>query len=217
MSSIMEILEKTPSSNKVFVGNVPYKCTSEEFAKCFENMDGYINAEIVTKHESSQEMDSSEITRGFGFVTFNTAENARKIAQRTDIILKNRSLRFTEYNPHVTNSGTNNKNYLYVRNIPPHYDRDDVKQLFTEYGELGACFINTDTKTGLSRGSAVIEIKNCATFETLLSERIIETSSGQFVEVSRWKNKLSHQHQRPYKITIDNHMFADNSHIRFFS
>src|SRR5437870_11420355 len=33
---------------KIFVGNIPYQCTQEEFEKCFQNINGFMKAEIIT-------------------------------------------------------------------------------------------------------------------------------------------------------------------------
>lgn len=76
--------------SKIFVGNVPFQCSQSEFSECFEKMDGFIKAEIVCKC-------NMEISRGFGFVTFDSPENAKKIIGNNSIQCKDRILRFTEY------------------------------------------------------------------------------------------------------------------------
>lgn len=89
-----------PNVCKVFVGNVPFQCSQEEFNECFEKMTGFIKAEIVYKMNMST-------SRGFGFVTFNSQENAKKLIENNFVVLKDRTLRFTEYS-------TKNSAYLNV-------------------------------------------------------------------------------------------------------
>ena len=75
---------------KIFVGNVPFQCNQDEFKKCFEKLKGFIKAEIVCK-------TGTNLSRGFGFITFDTPENAKNIIGINTIIFKDRKLRFTEY------------------------------------------------------------------------------------------------------------------------
>lgn len=75
---------------KIFVGNVPYQCNQEEFRNCFKNIDGFIEAEIIT-------INKTNISRGFGFITMKSSECADKLKNRNDIMIKNRLLRFTAY------------------------------------------------------------------------------------------------------------------------
>ena len=38
------------SYTKIFVGNVPFQCIEEEFKECFKDIPGFVDAEIVTRH-----------------------------------------------------------------------------------------------------------------------------------------------------------------------
>jgi heterogeneous nuclear ribonucleoprotein A1/A3 len=93
------------SEHKIFVGNVPFECNTDEFKKCFENMYGYLNADIVIKYNTGG-------SRGFGFITVNNQESANMLLNNTSINFKDRILRFTEY------IGNNKKdNVIYVNKI----------------------------------------------------------------------------------------------------
>lgn len=169
---------------KIFVGNVPFQCLQEEFSKCFKNVPGFISAEIVTRHNSSY-------SRGFGFVAMNNIEDAKKLIQRNDIMFKDRVLRFTEYNfQDKLRTSKQHKNYLFVRNVPKEINREQLKIIFQEYGTVGACFINTNIRTGEPRGNAVVEMKDDNEFERLLEEKYIKTPGGETFEISRWRNKV---------------------------
>ncbi len=81
---------KPVSSNKVFVGNVPFQCTREEFQESFMKMDGFVNADIIRRYKS-------KLSRGFGFVVFSTREHAEKLLNDRNVHFKDRVLRFSPY------------------------------------------------------------------------------------------------------------------------
>ncbi|AYV83521.1 MAG: RNA recognition motif protein [Hyperionvirus sp.] len=168
---------------KIFVGNVPFQCVQEEFNMCFKNVPGFVSAEIVTRHNSSY-------SRGFGFVAMSNMSDAKKLIERNDIMFKDRILRFTEYNfQDKSRVVRQNKNYLFVRNVSKEMNREQLKIIFQQYGTVGACFINTNIRTGEPRGNAVVEIKDDTQFERLLEEKYIQTPNGETFEISRWRNK----------------------------
>jgi hypothetical protein len=89
---------------KVFVGNVPFSYNMKDFKECFENVPGFIKAEIVCK-------PNCENSRGFGFVTLDSENNMKNLIGKTDIQFKDRILRFTEYSFQEKNEGM-------VENLP---------------------------------------------------------------------------------------------------
>ena len=173
----MSCIENHNNVPKIFVGNVPFICSADEFKDCFKNMEGYIDAQIINRH-------NSEFSRGFGFVTFNNIINAQN-AIKNDIICKDRLLRFTDYN--FENKITN-KNYLFIRNIPKNMKREELANIFKTYGEVGACFIATNVRTGESKGNGVVEIIDDINFEELLNKKFVEYNNNIF-EITRFKNK----------------------------
>ena len=42
---------ETNNYYKIFVGNVPYECSNEEFRECFRDMNGYITADVKRKRK----------------------------------------------------------------------------------------------------------------------------------------------------------------------
>ena len=58
-----EMIDKSIQYAKIFVGNVPFQCSKEEFTDCFNKYKGFLDADIVNRF-------NSENCRGFGFVTF---------------------------------------------------------------------------------------------------------------------------------------------------
>lgn len=195
------------SATKIFVGNVPFQCMMEEFQKCFEGVPGFVSAEIVTRH-------NSPYSRGFGFVTLRTPEDAQRLLRRTDICFKDRVLRFTEYNfQDKTRPARSQKNYLFIKNVSPEMSREQLKRVVEDSsgGSVGACFINTDVRTGESRGNAVVEIKENDIFERVLTERLLHHPDGKIFEVTRWKNKVKGRAPQHAPLSPVNHHHRSKS------
>lgn len=192
-------------SCKIFVGNVPFQCNQEEFQECFEKMEGYIKAEIVCR-------PGTNISRGFGFVTFNTPKNAKQLIGREGIIFKDRSLRFTEYAFNNTNdcenykyqnknldmftvgaiigsSSVQDKNFITVRNLKKNTTRDDLYDIFSKYGEIGKHFIVSDQETGNAKSYAVVEIIDNSLFDFLIKQKELIIDGSHVLELSKWKTQ----------------------------
>lgn len=175
---------------KIFVGNVPFQCNQIEFASCFEKMHGYIKAEIIYKLGTT-------ISRGFGFVTFDSPENAKELLDKT-IIFKDRILRFTQYmanmelnmqpEKHIVPMQTeSSKNLLIVKNVDE-MTRNDVFDFFSNFGSVGKHFIMTDHETGISKNYAVVEMIDKDVYDCLLKVKELKRGD-QNLEISRWKIK----------------------------
>lgn len=171
--------------SKVFVGNVPFNCSQKEFEKCFENMEGYVRSDIIYKQ-------GTNLSRGFGFVTFNNSENANNLIKTGNIIFKDRQLRFTEYTLFNVNNVNNvkfknDKNLLIVKNLDETISRDKLYEIFSEYGNVGRYFIITDVNTGTLKNSAIIEIIDNSVYEKLLSMKYIKYGDT-VMEICKWVN-----------------------------
>lgn len=169
------------SNTKIFVGNVPFQCDEDEFKKCFKDIPGFISAEIIPRHNSFY-------SRGFGFVTLETEKDAQNLLHRNDIMFKDRILRFTGYKSYDKNKIPKRKNYLFIKNIPKEMNREQLKNIFSTLCPIGACFINTNIKTGESKGNAIIEVKDDHIYENLIKNKIFQ-NNDQIFEILRWKNK----------------------------
>lgn len=170
---------------KIFVGNVPFNCTQSEFYECFEKIIGFMNAEIICSSDTN-------MSRGFGFITFDTYENAKNILNVSNIMLKDRVLRFSEYimNNNVKHESINtinlNKNLIVVKNINPNITRDDLYKMFSSYDTLGKYFIVSDRNTGNYKSYAIVEILNDSVYEFLINQKEIMYDSNIY-EICKWK------------------------------
>jgi len=169
---------------KVFVGNVPFNCTQEDFEKSFNSVKGFIKGEIVTKQHSN-------ICRGFGFITLNTSNNVEELKNRDDLFINHRQLRFTEYTngPIKPKSKENDKNkYIYVNGIPDGNNREYLEKVFSNYS-LGRHYISTDVETGEQQNNGLIEILDNLKYKELLSMSTITDWDNNELELCRWKSK----------------------------
>jgi hypothetical protein len=74
-----ELLESRNTDCKIFVGNVPYQCTQDEFEKCFENVQGFVKAEIITVNKKYvKDKNVDRIMNRDGWI-----ENAMQYRKRT--------------------------------------------------------------------------------------------------------------------------------------
>lgn len=62
------------TSNKLFVGGLPYSTTNEELANHFAPAGTVLSAKIITDRESGR-------SKGFGFVEMSTPEEAQKAVE----------------------------------------------------------------------------------------------------------------------------------------
>lgn len=188
---------------KIFVGNVPFQCTQNEFSKCFESIPGFIKAEIIIG-------PNINTSRGFGFVTFDSRISAFGLLQNTtNIECKDRTLRFTEYNS-VNNKHNlliknkkevfndvktnNNKYFISVNGITNDMTRDTIKKMFEKYGLMGRYFIVSDHDTGIPKGHAVIEFLSNAPYEYLIKKKEIDVQYlgiNYKLQLSKWKQNVN--------------------------
>jgi RNA recognition motif-containing protein len=163
---------------KIFVGNVSYECTQDIFENTFRNMDGFINAEIVADK-------SSGTCRGFGFVTLNTSENARKLLKKTDININGRELRLTQYTSTQKYTDIDRAGYICVDNIPDNCNRSYLKELFAGY-PLGKHYIITDIYTGEPKNNGIVEILSVSKYKELVSSGFITDKNGNQLKLYTW-------------------------------
>ncbi|KAI3454378.1 hypothetical protein Pfo_011041 [Paulownia fortunei] len=140
-----------PEEAKVYVGNLPYDVDSEKLAKLFEEAGVVEIAEIIYNRETDQ-------SRGFGFVTMSTVEEAEKAVEmfhRYD--LGGRLLTVNKAAPRGSRPERPPRAFeptsrIYVGNLPWSVDDSRLEQVFSEYGKVVSARVVSDRETGRSRG-----------------------------------------------------------------
>lgn len=144
MGSETEEQQRNEATNKVFVGNVPFQCSREDFQKCFCDMEGFINADIIRRFRS-------KLSRGFGFVVFRNKEQAESLINRTDIKIKDRVLRFSPYS--IRNyTNTSDEPYqrapyqVFINNLATETTNSQLLEALNSFDDV--CDCNIKTKNG---------------------------------------------------------------------
>ena len=145
----------------VFVGNLSWNIDQEWLASIFEPIGGVVSARIITDRESGR-------PKGFGYVDFETPEQAQKAlemkgtdvdgrpinidmaqAKSTDTPKSDRAQRFGDKisEPSAT---------LFVGNLSFNSSQDTLYEVFAEAGEIVSVRVPTDKETGQVKGYCLL-------------------------------------------------------------
>lgn len=140
-----------PEDAKLFVGNLPYDVDSQRLAEMFEKAGVVEVAEVIYNRETDQ-------SRGFGFVTMSTVEEAEKAIEmfhRYDI--NGRLLTVNTAAPRGARPDRPPRELgasfrVYVGNLPWQVDDARLEQVFSEHGKVLSARVVYDRESGRSRG-----------------------------------------------------------------
>ncbi|KAE8652388.1 28 kDa ribonucleoprotein, chloroplastic [Cucumis sativus] len=143
--------EEPNEDAKLFVGNLPYDIDSEKLAMLFEKAGTVEIAEVIYNRETDR-------SRGFGFVTMSTVEEAEKAVDtfnRYD--LSGRLLTVNKAAPRGSRQEREPRPFqptfrIYVGNLPWDVDNGRLEQLFSEHGKVVDARVLYDRDSGRSRG-----------------------------------------------------------------
>ncbi|KAG2714699.1 hypothetical protein I3843_03G043400 [Carya illinoinensis] len=161
-----EFYPEPPEEAKLFVGNLPYDIDSEKLAEVF-NQAGIVEiSEVIYNRETDR-------SRGFGFVTMSTVEEAEKavdMLHRYD--LNGRLLTVNKAAPRGSRSERPRVNEpsfrIYVGNLSWQVDDARLEQVFSEHGKVINARVICDQETGRSRGFGFVTMSS----ETELNDAI---------------------------------------------
>jgi RNA recognition motif-containing protein len=197
-------------SYKIFVGNVPYECSDLEFIDCFKDIDGFSKAEIIREHKRN-------ISRGFGFVSLKTKDDANNLLKRNDIKFKGRILRFTTYlNENQKDIKNDDISYLLISNIPKDKLNENchkwLRKIFKNYEPIGKCFLRTNHDDGTYLDSAIIEILNDIFYNDLLEKEEIIVDEYK-LSITKYKMKIYFKKRIDYDATYSAYITSKSMNI----
>jgi RNA recognition motif-containing protein len=149
-----EEFESQEENKKIFVKNVPYSTTDEQFQEFFSKFGSIVKAEI-RKRENGASM-------GIGFVEFASIDDKRNVmtASKEELILDGRELDVREAR---IDTGLDSKT-IYVGNISAKTDADLLRKFFMDFcPNLKGNFkvnVKTNSFNGGQKGYAYIEFEN---------------------------------------------------------
>lgn len=177
---------------KIFVGNVPFQCTREEFIDCFKNLEGFVTADIIRRYRS-------KLSRGFGFVVFSDKPSADKLLNGSAVMLKDRVLRFSVYDtsiktemsddtymsspekpisdiknvviPSIKESpmppGISNIYQIYLNNLDNDISTGVLLKLLKSYGDIESCKVSQTVEKDFEK-YAILTVNSYLTYNNIL-------------------------------------------------
>ncbi|WCJ36170.1 31-kDa RNA binding protein [Euphorbia peplus] len=162
-----EGFEEPPEDAKIFVGNLPYDVDSEKLAGLFEQAGTVEIAEVIYNRET-------DTSRGFGFVTMSSVEEAEKAVDRFHRYdLNGRFLTVNKASPRGSRPERPPRAFeaayrIYVGNLPWDIDSARLEQVFSEHGKVVDARVVFDRDSGRSRGFGFVTMST----ETELNDAI---------------------------------------------
>ncbi|KAJ0564053.1 putative RNA recognition motif domain, nucleotide-binding alpha-beta plait domain superfamily [Helianthus annuus] len=144
-----ESYSEPPEDAKIFVGNLPYDLDSEKLAELFSSSGVVEIAEVIYNRDTEQ-------SRGFGFVTMSTVEEAEKAVDTFNgYDLSGRLLTVNKAAPRGSQPERRvvaSSFKIYVGNLAWQVDNGQLEQAFSEHGKVVDARVIYDRETGRSRG-----------------------------------------------------------------
>jgi nucleolin len=157
-SSEVESYPEPSEEAKLYVGNLPFDVDSEKLAELF-NQAGVVEiAEVIYNRETDQ-------SRGFGFVTMSSVEEAEKAVEmlhRYDLngrLLNVNKAAAKGSRPERTQSFQSSSK-IYVGNLSWGVDEGRLEQVFSEHGKVVEAKVVYDRESGRSRGFGFVTMSS---------------------------------------------------------
>lgn len=144
---------------KLFVGNLPYDIDSEKLAQMFYQAGVVEISEVIYNRQTDQ-------SRGFGFVTMSSVEEAEKAVEMFNgYDINGRRLTVNKAAPKGSQPERIPRAYepsfrMYVGNLPWQVDNDRLEQVFSEHGKVIDARVVYDRETGRSRGFGFVTMSS---------------------------------------------------------
>uniref|UniRef100_A0A6V7QS21 RRM domain-containing protein n=1 Tax=Ananas comosus var. bracteatus TaxID=296719 RepID=A0A6V7QS21_ANACO len=141
-----ESYPEPPEEAKLFVGNLPYDMDSENLAQLFDKAGVVEVAEVIYNRETDQ-------SRGFGFVTMSTVEEAeRAVGMFNRYEMNGRLLTVNKAAPRGARVERTPRESvtsfrIYVGNLPWQVDDARLEQVFSEHGKVVDARVVYDRET----------------------------------------------------------------------
>ncbi|XP_075482436.1 28 kDa ribonucleoprotein, chloroplastic-like [Primulina tabacum] len=172
-----------PEEAKVFVGNLPYDVDSEKLAQIFEQSGVVEISEVIYNRYTDQ-------SRGFGFVTMSTVEEAKKAVEMFHRYEINGRL-LTVYKAAPKGSQPERlprvfePTYrIYAGNLPWGLDDERLEEMFSEHGKVISARVVSDRETGRSRGFGFVVMSSESEMNDAIANLDGQNLDGRAIRVN---------------------------------
>lgn len=164
--------QRDPSQRKSGVGNVFIKnldpsIDEKSLYDTFSTFGNIVSSavkerveKVQVKNEETGEMETKTVTKGFGFVHFETKQAADlAVAKMNGMLFNGKKVVVTPFKKKSErfNIRSSEKDFtnIYIKNLEPSVTTDELVELFEKYGKIQHASVATD-HTGASRGFGFI-------------------------------------------------------------
>ncbi|XP_027357515.1 28 kDa ribonucleoprotein, chloroplastic-like [Abrus precatorius] len=172
-----------PEDAKLYVGNLPYDVDSQKLAMLFEQAGTVEIAEVIYNRETDQ-------SRGFGFVTMSTVEEAEKAAEKFNRYdYDGRLLTVNKASPRGSRPERPPRTFepsfaIYVGNLPWNVDNSQLEQIFSDHGKVLNARIVYDRDSGRSRGFGFVTMSDEKEMNDAVAALDGQNLDGRAIKVS---------------------------------
>ncbi|KAG0454941.1 hypothetical protein HPP92_024233 [Vanilla planifolia] len=173
------------AETKLFVGNLPYDVNSEKLARLFENSGIVKISEVIYSRVTGH-------SRGFGFVTMSTveeAENAIEMLNHYDLngklLVVNKAVPRGSVTQRPRLEGFEPSFRIYVGNLPWEVDCAGLEQVFSEHGRVLNARVVYDRETGRSRGFGFVSMSSKNEVDDAIAALDGQNLDGRAIRVCR--------------------------------
>lgn len=157
---------------KLFVSNVPYNCTEEEFKTFMLTLEGVKDVKLVPRL-------NVPFNKGFGFVTVLSKEVHDSFMTNDNVIFNGRKLKFTEY--------VNQQKFykLHVMNVPEATTEQELFNTFSKFGSVDSVKKDFNYILKKFKGTAVVVYNNYEDFNTVLTMKDVPLTETVILTVMK--------------------------------
>ncbi|KAJ5641453.1 hypothetical protein N7490_005453 [Penicillium lividum] len=144
--------EINPPNETVYVGNLFFDLAAEDLRAHFEQFGTVLNTTIVH--------DNRGISKGFGYVQFDTIEEAKRAVEKQHLkILAGRPVVLQYARSAISHKTTEHEptNTLFIGGIPYELTDRDIQDLFSDVHNTFDIRVPVDRRSGVPRGFAHVE------------------------------------------------------------
>jgi len=170
------------ASRKLFVGGLSWMTTEDGLRHYFESLTLGVDRVIIMRDKMTGR------SRGFGFVTLSTTEDADK-AVLTNLHLDGRKVEAKRAIP--KRDMDNHAKKIFVGGIPISLSNTEFRKYFEEFGKVLETQVMTDRESGRSRGFGFVTYEDEKMADKVLNK--VHTIHGKPVEVKRAEPKKMEQ------------------------